>query len=237
MILTKEIFLDKFKEVEFEEWDHSYKVFGENYPSVSSIKKSFKEPFNREIAGFVAKSRGITKQEILKEWNDKRDKSCEEGTAVHKFAEDYMNSIYNRVLRYKELAVIQFFLDNPNYKPIVKELIVYHKKYRYAGTLDLITYNTLTNKYCIIDWKSNEDLHKNYKGKTLLKIFNTFLETPLNEYKIQLNLYELCLEEAELGEFEKLVVWLRDKHEDGKYYKTYEIEDLKPVLKTYFENK
>ena len=80
-----------FNQLEFEESTHTYKVLGEQLSSASSTISNFYDPFDTDrVAGFVAKKRGITKEEVLKEWDDKRDFACHKGHVVHAFGEDDM---------------------------------------------------------------------------------------------------------------------------------------------------
>ena len=46
-----------------------------------------------------AEERGITQEEILKEWKDKSEYSCEKGTLFHEYAENYLN---NKIFPYPE---------------------------------------------------------------------------------------------------------------------------------------
>ena len=58
----------------------------------------------------------------------------------------------------------------------------------FGGTADIILYNTKTNKYIIADYKTNEDLFKNFKGKKLNGVFSKHLENGYNKYQIQFSL-------------------------------------------------
>ena len=58
-----------FKDLEFVEDSHTYTVKGKVLPSTSSMIKQFYKPFDADrVAFFVARKRGITKEEVLKEW-------------------------------------------------------------------------------------------------------------------------------------------------------------------------
>lgn len=237
-IITKEELKYIFKDIKFREDNHTYTYIPDNIllPSVSSKYKEFEIPFDKSIAKFIAKSRKITEEEVLKEWEEKGNLSAKFGTITHKFAEDYGNDRTLKSNNISEEGVVEFFKDNPNYIIIEQELVVYNKKYKYAGTMDLLLYDTEKNIIILADWKTNIDLHKNYKGKLLLKPFENILDTPLNKYKIQLNLYDMCLEENNIKVDKRLVIWLNEDIENNKKYKLYEVEDLKPKLKEYYGN-
>lgn len=227
-----------FNDIKFIEDNHTYLYKPKNilFPSVSSKYKKFEIPFDESIAKFVAKSRGITEQEVLKEWKDNGNKSAIFGTETHKFAEYYGNGKKIEPINDSELGVIEFFNDHPNYIVIAQELVVFNKYYKYAGTIDLILYDIERNIFILADWKTNKDLHKNYKNKLLLEPFQNILDTPLNKYKIQLNLYDMCLEEKGFPISERLIIWLNKDEENNKKYRLYIAEDLKPQLKEYYGN-
>lgn len=227
-----------FKDIQFIEYNHTYLYKPEDvlFPSVSSRYKRFEVPFDPSIARFVAKSRGITEQEVLKEWKDKGDQAAKFGTETHKFAEYYGNGKKIEPINDSEIGVIEFFNDHPDYIVVAQELVIFNKKLRYAGTMDLLLYDRKRKIFILADWKTNEDLHKNHKGKVLLYPFENILDTPLNKYKIQLNLYDMCLEEKDFIIEERLIIWLTKDKENNKNYKLYTAEDLKPQLKEYYGN-
>ena len=71
-----------------------------------------------------------------------------------------------------DIAIMKFWGDLPPHViPIIMEAKMYHKEQLYAGTADGILYNTLTGKYIIIDYKTNIDLFKNYKGQKDVRTF------------------------------------------------------------------
>ena len=57
---------------------------------------------------------------------------------------------------------------------------MYHKKYKFAGTCDTLLYNTHTGKYILTDYKTNEDLFKNFAGERLLHCFSDLLKNKQN---------------------------------------------------------
>ena len=79
--------------VVFYEDTHSY--FLDDKTKLTSITKyvsKFKAPFDSDkIATAYAKKHGLIKEDVLKDWKDKGEKSCESGTFVHSVFEDYIN--------------------------------------------------------------------------------------------------------------------------------------------------
>ena len=159
---------EKFSSLQFNEEPHTYELELTdrliNLPSVSSKLANFYEPFDRNISKYVAKSKGITQEEVLKEWDKKRDNSCNYGTKIHTFGENYVLSNI-KPSNNSELGIIQWWMDLPNYYvPVALELPMFSFNYNYAGTPDIILMNNLTGNLILGDYKTNEDLFKNHKG-------------------------------------------------------------------------
>lgn len=206
--------LSYFWDLQFFEETHTYKVNDEIYPSVSSIMGRFKNPFDtNKVAFFVAKGRGITTEQVLQEWEENKNKACELGTKTHAFGENYCSS--SMPTSGFEEAIVKFYNDLPEYiVPVFRELQMYSKKYKFAGTADLILYNKNTQKYIIVDYKTNKELFKNYKNQKLLPPFDNLLDNNFNKYQIQLSAYQYLLEQTEIEVENRRIVWLK---EDGSY--------------------
>jgi hypothetical protein len=208
--------LDFFKKLEFNEEKHSYLCDNISYSSVSKFIGSFTEKFDEfKIAGYVAKSRKTTIDVILKEWKTTRDNACNKGHRVHHFGENYM---FDRDIDptdgYEE-AIIKFWNDLPDHLvPFIAELKMYSKDKKLAGTADIILYNIKTGKFRILDYKTNVDLFKNFKGKKMLKQFKKYLDSPYNKYILQLSAYQYLFELSGFEVEARTIVWLR---ENGEY--------------------
>lgn len=214
----------------FEPNTHTYHTSKKKLKSVSSIIHNFIEPFDADkIAGFVARSRGISKDEVLMEWAEKRDTACAKGARVHNFGETYKKGLIPS--DGFEEAVVNFWDSLPNHiQPFFNELKMFSNELGLAGTADIILYNTITKKFIIADYKTNIDLFKNYKGKTLLTPFKHLLDSPYNKYQIQLSLYQILFELAgDAFRVEKRkIIWLR---ENGTFYLYDTIDYREPLLK------
>ena len=221
---------DYFKDLTFEEKPHKYFV-GTNpiKKSVSDLIKYYSNPFDENVTSvFSAKKLGISKEEVLKIWHDKRDNAIRTGKQAHLFGELYT---FNRNLRPQtpyDLAILKFWQSVPDFViPLFTELQMYHKKRFYAGTADGILLNTRTGKLIIIDYKTNEDLFKNYKGQTFFDPFTNLLDTPFNKYQLQLSYYKILLEQTGYEVSTTKVIWLRP---DGEFV-NYDTKDLTEYLK------
>lgn len=227
-----------FQDIEFIEYNHTYlhKPTTKFLTSVSKKYKAFETPFDLSIAKWSARAKGVTEEEILFEWKEKGRISAERGTRIHKFAEDYYIDNSLQPSDDAERGVIEFFKDHPNYVIIDQEVILFNKEFNYAGTMDLLIFDLDSEDFILLDWKTNADLHKNFKKQKLLKPFEHYLQTPLNLYKIQLNLYDMCMEEKGFDISKRIIIWLSKDGMTNKNYQLFEVEDLKPILKDYYAN-
>ena len=233
---------DTFKELVFTEESHSYFVGNRQFISVSSQLKKFYEEFDADgIAPYSAAkwnrnnpfSAPKTAQDLKDEWNAISDKACVEGTRVHLFGEDYPN--FREPICNQEKAIVKYYEDlDPKYIVLFLELQMYSPSLNYSGTGDIILYNTETGKISIRDWKTNGDLFKNFKGKTMLEPFTDLLDYPLHHYYLQLNFYKMLLENMTNLEVESMeVIWLKETEDN--LYQTFEIPDLTKKLLPYYE--
>lgn len=230
-----------FEGLYFNEQYHTYTVDGKRYPSATSMLNGFVIPFDRGKAQWVAKSRKITKKEVLREWDENRDAAAYMGTRVHNFAEDYALANITKADNLKpscnkELGVIQFFMDiRDRYEIISVELRMYSKEYNFAGTADLILYDKEEDKYILADWKTNKDIHKNHANQKLLHPFDDILDTPLNKYTIQLSLYEMLLKGVNIEIEERWIIWLKEDPDNMKFYQTFKGESRVDRLEKYYD--
>lgn len=233
---------ETFKDLVFNEEEHSYFVGDRQYISVSSQLKKFYEEFDADgIAPFSAKKynknnpfeKPKTAEDLKAEWKAISDKACESGTRVHLFGEDYPK--FRDPICIQEEAIVQYYKElDPKYEVFILELQMYSPRYNYSGTGDILLFNKETGKLALQDWKTNADLFKNFKGKTMLEPFTDLLDHALHHYYLQLNFYKMLLENMTDLEVESMtVIWLKEK--DDKLYQTFEIPDLTHKLLPYYE--
>jgi len=226
-----------FEGLTFKEDTHSYYVNGKRLKeSVSGVIKKFVKPTDfQSIAKNIDKRDALPSGTTQRLWDYKKDISCIVGDAAHFFGEIYP---FHKNLEAKtklEEAVTKFWNDLPDHiVPVFTELRMYHKKYRFGATKDITLYNTITKKYIVGDYKTNEDLFKNFNNTKLLEPFSNFLDTPFNKYQIQLSLYQLCFEQVG-PEFEverRVIVHLKPNGQ----YDMYDTMDLTQTLNNYLKN-
>lgn len=232
-ILTK--IQQPFNKLSFEEKKHRYYVEGQPVnKSVSALIGDFYEHFDaQQVAPYTAAKEGITTEQVLANWAAINQESRDRGHRVHAFGEVYQ---FNRNLKPscpQEEAIVKFWQDVPEHiLPLAAELRMYHFKHLFAGTADIILFDTKTQTYIIADYKTNKDLFKNYKGKTMIGPFSHLLDMPLNHYVIQLSYYQLLLEQVGVKVSRRIIIWLGL---DGNY-QLFDTEDVTKILNQQLNN-
>jgi len=242
--------LEHFKDpnFRFDEPTHTYTYIDsltqkpvQIFESVTGFISQFKEEFDSNLwAGRVAKKRGVTKQQILNEWQRTSDTALTLGTNVHKWIEDYYNGLEPEIPVEPEVKFrVDKFLDIHQrklhkFEPVAQELRLFSRKWGLAGTTDALF--KLNGKYYVGDWKTNKkfttDLDTKGRFKKLLYPFDHLWENSLNSYSIQLSMYRLMLEEVGFQTAGAFLCWIGPNKEKPMLYN---IVDLREPLRKYLE--
>lgn len=235
--------------IEFVSTSHTYTYTptGEKFISVTSLLDKYSEKQDWDtIAEKKAKKLGITKEELLKTWEDEKIRAATQGTRIHEIKENKILGKPN-VVAHREENGIKYSLDITELKPgIYPELILYHPYYKVVGTADYVEIFE-DNTFNLLDFKTNKKLE--FSGYPVFNK-NTFKKeprkmlSPLNhiddcngmKYTLQLSIYSWLLEE--LG-FKLNQMWI--EHillEDGEEVNVikYPINYLKKEVRNLFEH-
>ena len=231
MIEIKNKIHEYFKALNFREEGHQYLV--EDLPikiSVSGLIKQYKHYTDWDsVRKNVAFKRGISEAEVEAEWKAAADRGCSTGTEAHLFGEDY---VYNRSLEPKngyQMAIKKFWEELPDFiVPLALEVKMYHKEYMFAGTADILLYDTRDGSIHIADYKTNKDLFKSFLGQRMSGPFFHLVCSPYNHYQLQLSYYQILIEQI-LGIKIKsrTIIWVKP---DGEY-ENYILDDYTEILK------
>lgn len=219
-----------FSSLSFEEGSHSYFVEGKRLKlSVSKIVERYKFPTDWTAVklGTAAKT-GKTPEQLELEWLKAGEDACALGTTTHLFGEKYP---FNRTLVPSspfEEAIVKFWNDLPDYIiPLKLEVQMYHKKFLFAGTADILLFNTLTKEIYILDYKTNKDLFKNFKLQRMQTPFHYMLDMPFSAYVLQLSLYQVLLEQIPgIKVSKRRIIWLKP----NATYELYDTEDCTELI-------
>lgn len=217
---------DTFKSVKFYEKDHKYKINNElcKY-SVTTLLKNYGEEFDSEkTAKNVSFKQKRPVDDILKEWNFKREYACFKGSEFHKYVENFLNrkfisldsdafhkmlinekyenniddkkTEYRDVMRFMVKNFLKFYeWYNESYYCIKSEFVVGDFDSKVCGTIDNLSYNKKTKNLSIFDYKTNQSIKiKGFNGKTLLNGLSHLQDCELSKYSLQLHIYKKILE-------------------------------------------
>ena len=192
----EEMIMSDDKNVIFDPITHTYYYEEQPLLSVTQFIKKHTKPFN-PLFPSIAKSKKNNKEKsgitdpikLRKYWRLNAERSTNLGNSAHIFAEMYMMDKNTVVKTGYDKAVIKAiqWLKEHNLEIVSQEEVLYNTNYMLAGSCDLTLKNTKTGEYAVGDWKSTEDMHKNYNK--LYAPFNTLTDAAINKYSIQLDIY------------------------------------------------
>ena len=198
----KEVQHPNGSKLKFNEAAHSYTSGKKKYTSATTFLGQFFPKFEADrIAYFVARKRGITKQAVLKEWEANKNAACDFGTAVHLYAELYIQDLkLNKPNNDREkniFPLVEKAIDDilVKYEFVDSEKIVFSPKHGIAGTIDLVLRNKETGKLCLLDYKTNKQIVKeNRYSKPAYPPIEEHNDANFTKYMFQLNLYKYIME-------------------------------------------
>lgn len=216
----------------FQEKEHKY--FIENNIELTSVTTFLSQffPFDmQKVARDVAEKQWTTEDEILNEWEILRDS----GSNIHDIADKYCKNEKLDDLEIKSIQnVISFFNDFKQFEIIASEIKIFSKKFKVAGTIDVILKEKDTNRLFILDWKtSRKEIDKKECYKMAKGIFSELPNNKYYKYSAQLSFYANILKENyDIQIWDFFLVHLKY---DGTYKKIDTI-NLSYELNEYFKN-
>ena len=230
----------KYSGLKFNKEKHEYLLKTRKLTPATTAAKEFYQEFDAEYhSRRIAERDGLTQEEVLEKWKKIGTDAANYGTDVHDFGERYVQAVYYAEYldivprNKKEEAVISFWKNLPSFLfPVATELRMYSEKYGIAGTLDFLLFDSITGKFIIGDYKTNEKLFDDY-NLSMLPPFEYMPNNNYNLYQIQLSLYQIMLEDAGYQVSGRQLIWLKS---DGKY-KVFNTHDFTKMLRKHYENR
>ena len=224
--------LSIFNNIKYYDEPHTYYIGDKKMTSATQLISKFKQKFDSNYwSEKKAEERGITQEEILKEWKDKSEYSCEKGNLFHEYAENYLN---NKIFPYPEERVKRILgnndvkedydklliLFNKFYEesyskliPIKSEVIVGDEELEICGMVDQLFWNSKSEELQIWDWKTNKAIKRNNKWQQFKEPLSHLDVCEFNTYSLQLSLYRYIIEKntnLKLGD--SYIVWFNEKN-------------------------
>jgi len=252
--------LSKFNHLKYFDEPHKYfNTKGQEYISATTFIKKFKKEFETQImAEAYAKRRGLKVEDVIADWDLKRDVSTVKGTAVHNMAENWWN---NKAFPYDPyVALKQFGIDiikekydkcellfkkfwedaSENLVPVKMELVVGDDEYMIAGMVDCLFWNRKSQMLEIWDYKTNKEIkNSNNFGNKMLHPISHLDECEMNTYSLQLGLYKhIIMKNTNLKIGNCYLIWINEANDNYKVMKCHDYEaELKLMIDSYIANK
>ena len=223
--------LNKFTDIVFHEDEHKYTYNGYECRSVTTLLKDYKHIFDDVlIAGKYAKKHGMELMEVLKNWDQIREKSGTIGTEVHKYAEmkflqkAYMPHWGNYDVPEQLLTYVDNFYHDTKDKliPIKLEFVIGNFEKRLCGMIDKLFWNIKAQELQIWDYKTSKKIETSSPFKNKMRNGLQHLDDcEYNTYSLQLAIYKKIIEtECQIKLGNSYICWLNAENDNYKVIKT-----------------
>lgn len=245
--------LNKFNHIKYYDLPHKYYSGAKELTSATKFIGGFKHKFETEkLAEQYANRRGLNKDDVIADWDKKRDVSTIKGSAFHSYAENYWQ---NRIFPYDgQPSIKQFGIDlikenydkcienfhkfyedaKKNLVPVAMEVVVGDLDYGIAGMVDCLFWNKKSNELQIWDYKTNKEIKtKNDFGEKYKNPISHLDVCEINTYSLQLGLYKHIIQKnTSLKIGGMYLIWINEMNDT---YKLFPCKDLTAELKLMLE--
>lgn len=223
--------LNKFTDIVFHEDEHKYTYNGYECRSVTTLLKDYKHIFDDVlIAGKYAKKHGMELIDVLKNWDQIREKSGTIGTEVHKYAEmkflqkAYIPHWYEYDPPMQLLTYVDNFYNDTKDKliPIKLEFVIGSFDKRLCGMIDKLFWNIKAKELQIWDYKTSKKIETSSPFKNKMRNGLQHLDDcEYNTYSLQLGIYKKIIEtECQIKLGNSYICWLNAENDNYKVIKT-----------------
>ena len=179
--------------------EHKYQLRSNpsiTFNSVTELISKYFEPFNKDsvaskLINTHPKYFGLTKVELIKQWDERRD----HGSKIHKEIEDFIKS-GKVATEQKSLDAIDWLERNSLEKELQSEAIIFSRELKIAGSIDVLIHDKKNNSYVILDWKTSKSIPKtSFNGKMgIHPATRHLMDCKFIHYSMQLSFYRYILE-------------------------------------------
>ena len=189
-------------------------------------------PFNKDsvaskLINTHPKYFGMTKDELIKQWDQRRD----HGSKIHKEIEDFLKS-GKIVTEQKSLDAINWLEKNSIEKELQSEAIIFSKELNIAGSIDILMHDKKNNSYVILDWKTSKSIPKvSFNGKMgIHPVTSHLMDCKFVHYSMQLSFYRYILEEYYDLQIQNQIIIQLQSDRANKYELPYMKNNIKEML-------
>lgn len=133
---------------------------------------------------------GMTKEEIIRQWDEKRIDSAEKGTFMHKQFENYVNGEETQDVQ--EMPHFLKWMEESQLIPFRSEMTIFHPEWKLVGNVDLLALNEF-GEMVIVDYKRSERPSEKSYGRTIKEL--NIPQSPDIKHILQLNIYRHIFEQ------------------------------------------
>lgn len=211
-----------FSQIKFDPKNHSYTLKSKKLISATTLVSQLEREVNwDEKALGVAIQRGVSVDTIKKEWNDKKVKAAQKGTAVHKYIERRLRHNTELDTEYPEMIAFDTFWKkaSESMELIACEMVVGDYELGIGGTIDSVFKSSKTGKYHLFDWKTNGKFSLDNQWQNLKAPFDDLEQSNLTCYSLQLSIYKLIIKrntDWDLGD--SYIIWLNSDYVGELYH-------------------
>lgn len=213
--------------IQFNEADHKYLIDNKQFISVTTILGLYENEFDKTYwANRKSDELGVPVESILERWQKTNDISKARGTQIHRYLECLFRGYPLPELPISHSEPLNRLVENlrKTYTPLKSEMKIADRENGICGTLDQILLNRNTGKLSIFDWKTNKKISNKGFGKLKYEL-SDLDDCELNNYSLQIGLYENIIRRYTDLEFEQNYIVHIDHSANIKFYKTLDMSD------------
>lgn len=186
----------------------------EKWNGITSIIGEYKQPFDREgISKGVAYRDGRTQDDVLAEWDKKRDDAIDYGNSVHDALDVLINNGEYREEHTDEIEGVLKILEDLELTPVCGEYVIFDDEIKRASPIDLICLDRF-DRLVALDYKTPaKGIEFNgYKDTKMLYPLYNYPDSNYYHYSLQLNIYKDFMDRWGLNfSQESYILYVREK--------------------------
>ena len=231
--MTRREYLEKlnkaFGKFEFFEEDHHYECNGKRISTgVTTFIGQYENEFDAEgMAKRVAKKTGRDYQDILDEWEQKKDISCRKGSACHEYAQSLWNKkvwklreedndISDQISTIKKQAHNFYDEFKDELEHVADEYPIGDEELDIASCIDHLFIDKETGGLIIVDYKTNTEMtgyNKEAYKKSMKAPLQHLNDDALHHYYLQLSIYKFLVEKhTDIRIQDLLIVYMTERN-------------------------